>query len=82
MDLIGINRTDLNTIVDKLSEYEKGLLDKFVTKLEAQKMGKKMMVCHLTCANGFEVMGEAGCEDPAKFVFLLGYEYKIGRAHV
>jgi len=37
-----------------------------------QRMGKKTLVCLLTLANGFEIVGTAACVDPANFDMEIG----------
>jgi hypothetical protein len=36
------------------------------------KIGKKILVCHLTLDNGFECIGNAGVVDPENFDFETG----------
>jgi hypothetical protein len=36
------------------------------------RLGKKMMVCHLTLANGHEVVGVSAIVDPEKFDVVIG----------
>lgn len=46
--------------------------DSIVTE-EYKKMGNKIMVCHLTLVDGFEVIGTAGVVNPEE------YDHSIGR---
>lgn len=36
------------------------------------KLGQKIVVCHLTLSNGFEVIGNAGVVDPKIFDMAIG----------
>lgn len=36
------------------------------------RLGKKIVVCHLTLSNGFEVIGNAGVVDPKLFDMSIG----------
>lgn len=49
--------------------------DDLVALLESEefiKVGKKMTVCLLTLKNGHEIIGTAGCVDPANFDLEVG----------
>lgn len=43
-----------------------------IVKEEYVKLGKKILVCHLTLINGFEVIGKSGVVDPENFDMEIG----------
>lgn len=44
------------------------------------RMGQKTTICVLTMANGFEVVGQSACVDPANFNYELGKKYAYENA--
>lgn len=44
------------------------------------RMGVKTTICVLTMKNGFEVVGESACVDPANFDYELGKKYAYENA--
>lgn len=51
-----------------------------IVEKEYVKMGKKKVVCHLTLADGFEVIGTAGIVDPAGFDMKIGSDIALNDA--
>jgi Phage protein (N4 Gp49/phage Sf6 gene 66) family len=47
------------------------------TTLHFEAFNNKTTVCVLKLANGFEIVGTSGCEDPHKFDALLGRVYAM-----
>lgn len=48
-----------------------------VEQIEFIRVGHRMMVCLLTLANGFEVVGEASTINPDKFHWEIGCKYAL-----
>lgn len=61
------------------SVTEQGLKD-VIVKESYVRIGQKTTVCCLTLKNGFEVLGESACVDPANFNEELGRKYAYERA--
>ena len=51
-----------------------------IVKEEYVRVGQKTTICCLTLENGFEVIGESACVDPANFNEELGKKYAYERA--
>lgn len=51
-----------------------------VAKEEYVRVGIKTTICCLTLKNGFEIVGESACVDPANFDVGLGRKYARERA--
>lgn len=51
-----------------------------IRKIEYRKMGRKMMICHLTLADGHEVIGQAGIVNPENFDEEIGQGIALGDA--
>lgn len=58
---------------------EQGLM-RLIIKEAYVQVGQKTTICCLTLKNGFEVIGESACVDPANFNEELGRKYSHERA--
>lgn len=47
-------------------------VQKAISSVRYIKLGKKIVVCHITLTNGFEVIGKAGVVDPKNFNMEIG----------
>lgn len=65
------------TVVEELSEYEMGLLERWVASVTLRNMGERSVVALLTLTNGFELVGTAHCKDPALFNQDIGELYAL-----
>lgn len=55
-------------------------IEDVIEKVEYAKLGKKMMVCHITLINGHEVIGQAGVVNSALFDREIGEKVSKGKA--
>lgn len=60
-----------------LSNYERDLYAEFVHHHEYRCFNRKTTVGILKLKSGFEVVGNAGCEDPEKFEEQVGHLYAV-----
>ena len=51
-----------------------------ISAISYQKMGRKMMICHLTLRDGHEVIGQAGIVNPDNFDEEIGQGIALGDA--
>lgn len=58
----------------------KEMVDDFIVKRLDYKLGEKTTVVLLQLKNGFEVIGQSGCIDPANYVHEIGVKYATERA--
>jgi len=70
------------SIWNEMSEFERLLysewtMDELKKPLEFKHYNRKTTTCILKLANGFEIVGTSGCEDPTKFSEELGKLYAL-----
>jgi len=62
---------------DKITPQD---IENSIDKVQYVKLGKKIMVCHITLCNKHEVTGQAGVVDPLLFDQAIGEKISYSRA--
>lgn len=79
-----INNDLLNRKYDKPVDYVSSELTmfvgRFVKSVQFFKLSPKKTVCLLTFNNGFDVIGESGCVNPAHYRADIGSKYALHTA--